>query len=76
MNRPAMPCGLVAKSVFTDSYVLRNKKTKAVIPINETGIAWESDIQYKFKNMPNGTVINGTKYDWPDVQWTSMTNGN
>jgi len=48
---PAIPCGLVAKSVFNDTYVL--KKGTEVIPIVETGIAWSSDIQYKFKNIEN-----------------------
>lgn len=46
---PAIPCGLVAKSVFTDTYNLTFGGSK--IAIDETGIAWESDIEYKFKNI-------------------------
>lgn len=36
---PAMPCGLVAKSLFTDSYKFQVKGGKN-IPIDEKGIAW------------------------------------
>lgn len=53
---PAMPCGLVAKSVFTDRYTLKANGTK--IDINENGIAWESDKEYKFKLL-TGTDSNG-----------------
>ena len=52
MSAPAIPCGLVAKSVFNDTYVLKKDGT-TTIPIVETGIAWSSDIQYKFKNIEN-----------------------
>jgi hypothetical protein len=52
MSAPAIPCGLVAKSVFNDTYVLK-KDGSTTIPIVETGIAWSSDIQYKFKNIEN-----------------------
>ena len=46
---PANPCGLVAKSLFNDTFDMEKSGTK--IPMDETGIAWESDIQYKFKNL-------------------------
>jgi len=58
---PAIPCGLVAKSVFNDTYQLQDSTGKT-IPIIESGIAWSSDIQYKFKNIekpPGGS--------WEDV---------
>ena len=47
---PAIPCGLVAKSFFNDTYVVFDPKSDKV-PINDKNIAWESDKQYKFKNM-------------------------
>ena len=48
---PAIPCGLVAKSIFTDRYsVLQTLPASKPIIIDETNIAWESDIKYKFKN--------------------------
>lgn len=47
---PAVPCGLVAKSVFTDNYTLSYPSGSAVT-INEANIAWESDKTYKFANL-------------------------
>lgn len=70
-----MPCGLVAKSLFTDKYQFRKEKSTEFIPINSKGIAWQSDIDYKFKNVANGTVVNGTAKNWDKIQWTDMTNG-
>lgn len=58
---PAIPCGLNAKSLFNDTFVL--KWGKDVVPINETNIAWPSDREYKFSNMDG---------DWKSVQWTDM----
>lgn len=51
---PAVPCGLVAKSIFNDTFVLykqENNGVKQKVDIIETGIAWSSDIAYKFKNV-------------------------
>jgi hypothetical protein len=63
---PAIPCGLVAKSFFNDTFELykfdsepadKEDMTKiklddnTKIPIKETNIAWASDIEYKFKNI-------------------------
>lgn len=53
---PAIPCGLVAKSVFNDTYKLIGPDGKQVT-IDKTNIAWSSDIEYKFHNIreaPNG----------------------
>jgi len=72
---PAIPCGLVAKSLFNDTYVFRKKDVTPDIKINSNGIAWESDIKYKFGNVQNTTV--GTEdRPWWKTQWTNMTNGN
>jgi len=51
----AIPCGLIAKSLFNDTYSLykghaTTDKLGEQVKFNETGIAWESDIKYKFKN--------------------------
>lgn len=48
-NGPANPCGLIAKSFFNDRYVFASATGN--IPINEKGIAWESDINLKYKKM-------------------------
>lgn len=35
---PATPCGLIAKSFFNDTFVLKNGA--ATVPISEKNIAW------------------------------------
>ena len=74
---PAIPCGLVAKSVFNDTFVLRekigaakNNATDKIITINKDNIAWSSDITYKFKNIDENLPTGKT---WEDVQWLDMT---
>ena len=63
-DKPAIPCGLVAKSFFNDTFKLNYcldegcTKSEPVV-INEDGIAWESDKTYKFansKDLPAGTT--------------------
>lgn len=68
----ANPCGLVAKSLFNDTYNLTNLDTGASVTINETNIAWDSDVKYKFKHAYDGLADNET---WQDVQWTDVENG-
>jgi len=46
-----LPCGLISASLFNDTFVLQQAGT--VIPWTKHGIAWKSDIEYKFKNPPN-----------------------
>ncbi len=67
---PAIPCGLVAKSVFTDNYTLSLGSTP--VTINEKNIAWDSDKQYKFNNIQN--LPSGVS-KWQDIQWLDMTDG-
>jgi len=55
----ANPCGLIAKSYFTDSYKIYptsivNGKTVAAkdpIKIDDTNIAWKSDVDLKFSKL-------------------------
>jgi len=47
------PCGLIAKSVFNDTFALSSGITP--IPLRKDGIAWASDREKKFKNPPAGT---------------------
>lgn len=68
----ANPCGLVAKSYFTgkkeynfrilDTYELYVNGQNV---IDETGIAWQSDIDNKFKK----------PYNSENIQWMDVTNG-
>ena len=51
---PAIPCGLVAKSFFNDTFELYRKIPgggEQKIDIINKNIAWSSDIQYKFANV-------------------------
>jgi hypothetical protein len=56
-NDDANPCGLIAKSYFKDRFSFDGKPK-----IKETGIAWPSDLEDKFKNTDN----------WKEVQWTDV----
>lgn len=65
---PAIPCGLVAKSTFNDTFKLYKKGSsgRTQVEIEEKGIAWASDLQYKFKNIDKSLPEGKT---WDDVQW-------
>lgn len=56
----AIPCGLLAKSFFNDTYdfAINNEK---IIP-NETNIAWKYDIENNYNNSA-----------YPEKQWIDMT---
>jgi len=45
-----LPCGLIAWSMFNDSFILRNGTS--TIPLRKNGIAWTSDVNSKFANPP------------------------
>ena len=50
---PAIPCGLVAKSYFNDTFELWLKSPDGDVnqTITTTSIAWSSDLEFKFKNI-------------------------
>ena len=61
----AFPCGLIAKSFFNDTYVIKPAASgapvlsaKDPIYINQTGIAWAADLELKYKRPENKTVLN------------------
>ena len=60
---PAFPCGLVAKSFFTDTFKLLDP-SGVEVKISDDNIAWESDKEYKFKNGPG---------KWETKQWWDVT---
>ena len=60
----AFPCGLVAKSVFNDTFTLKPKGETSNIPIFFDDIAWKSDVDYKFKNLDG----NYKSIQWADVE--------
>ena len=97
----AIPCGLIAKSYFNDSYSFSDAEKydnngneayrirKAAkdaagkvtydpeYVIDQTKIAWQSDIDFKFNNTKEVTEKDdkGNTLTWADIQWTDMTNG-
>ena len=58
LAKPAYPCGLVAKSLFNDTFTLSG------VTFDKSNIAWKSDVEYKFKNLD--------RPDWDKVQWTDV----
>lgn len=62
-GQPIVPCGLIAWSLFNDTYSFsRNSQN---LTVNKKGISWKSDREHKFgkdvypKNFQNGTLIGG-----------------
>ena len=63
-NAIAVPCGLMAKYVFNDTFKLYKKNddgTKTFIDIDSNNIAWLSDVQVKFNNTDMKTVPDSYK---------------
>ncbi|XP_004493191.1 ALA-interacting subunit 3-like [Cicer arietinum] len=62
---PVVPCGLIAWSMFNDTYKLSNNNKDLVI--NKKNIAWKSDQKAKFgsdvypKNFQAGSLIGGAR---------------
>lgn len=67
---PIVPCGLIAWSLFNDTYGFTRGSTK--IMVNRKNISWKSDREHKFGsdvypfNYQNGSIIGGGKLD-PDM---------
>lgn len=61
-NDPANPCGLIAKSLFNDTYSLANGDGE-LIEINENNIAWDSDKKGRYVKANNASLI-----QWTDVE--------
>ena len=64
---PIVPCGLIAWSLFNDTYSFsRNSQN---LTVNKKGISWKSEREHKFgkdvypKNFQNGTLIGGAHLD-------------
>lgn len=48
----ANPCGLIAKSLFNDTYAMTDPNSDSV-SISQTGISWPNDQGKKFKVLPS-----------------------
>ncbi|KAF4363099.1 hypothetical protein F8388_013463 [Cannabis sativa] len=64
---PVVPCGLIAWSLFNDTYTFLRGGSK--VKVNRKNIAWKSDQEHKFGkhvypyNFQNGTLIGGGTLD-------------
>lgn len=64
-GKPIVPCGLIAWSLFNDTYSFSSNNKPLVI--NKKNIAWKSDMTKKFgsdvypKNFQQGSLIGGGK---------------
>ncbi|KAL3729582.1 hypothetical protein ACJRO7_026674 [Eucalyptus globulus] len=62
---PIVPCGLIAWSLFNDTYKFSVNDTR--LDVNKNNIAWDSDRKHKFgsdvypKNFQSGGLIGGAK---------------
>ncbi|CAN8303268.1 unnamed protein product [Cochlearia groenlandica] len=62
-GKPIVPCGLIAWSLFNDTYALSRNNTP--LTVNKNGIAWKSDKEHKFgskvfpKNFQKGNLTGG-----------------
>ncbi|KAK3000169.1 hypothetical protein RJ639_023434, partial [Escallonia herrerae] len=69
---PIVPCGLIAWSLFNDTYSFSRGTHK--LRVNRKNIAWKSDRNHKFGkqvypfNFQNGTLIGGGKLD-PNIPY-------
>lgn len=62
----AFPCGLVARSLFNDTFTLNytDAGSNTNFVLQENGIAWPDDINYRYKNS-NGSY---RSVQWADVE--------
>ncbi|KAL9680438.1 hypothetical protein QQ045_018317 [Rhodiola kirilowii] len=66
-GKPIVPCGLIAWSLFNDTYAFSRNNVN--LPINKRGISWKSDRDHKFgknvypSNFQNGAIQGGAKLD-------------
>lgn len=73
---PVVPCGLIAWSLFNDSYSFFRGTDE--LSVNRKNIAWKSDREHKFGkdvfpfNFQNGSLIGGGRLD-PHVPVSSMS---
>lgn len=75
---PIVPCGLIAWSLFNDTYTLSRKSQP--LAVNKRGIAWKSDKEHKFgkrvfpKNFQKGNIIGGASLN-PNISVSLQYHG-
>eukprot|EP01125_Pyxidicula_operculata_P001392 TRINITY_DN11284_c0_g1_i1.p1 TRINITY_DN11284_c0_g1~~TRINITY_DN11284_c0_g1_i1.p1 ORF type:complete len:307 (-),score=46.65 TRINITY_DN11284_c0_g1_i1:111-1031(-) len=63
-----LPCGLIARSLFNDTFRVFNSSGQPV-PLSTEGVAWKSDIDSKFNNPPKDTPGIRVIPDFEDVDF-------
>ncbi|KAF0905792.1 hypothetical protein E2562_008844 [Oryza meyeriana var. granulata] len=64
-GRPIVPCGLIAWSLFNDTYSFTRVRGSETLRVNKHGISWKSERDHRFgkhvypNNFQNGTLIGG-----------------
>lgn len=66
-DRPIVPCGAIANSLFNDSFSVVSQ-SHGVIPVKNTGIAWPSDKEIKFRNPPGDLKDGESKFHLKVIQ--------
>lgn len=59
-EKGVVPCGAIANSLFNDTLKIKKKDSPNFIKVNNTGIAWPSDKEIKFRN-PEGDLKQSEK---------------
>lgn len=57
LDKWVVPCGAIANSLFNDTLKL-SSESHGPVPVENTGIAWPSDKEIKFRN-PSGNLEDG-----------------
>ncbi|KAK4353682.1 hypothetical protein RND71_025876 [Anisodus tanguticus] len=64
-GKPIVPCGLIAWSLFNDTYSFSTNNGNKSLVVNKKGIAWKSDRDHKFgkdvfpSNFQSGPLVGG-----------------
>lgn len=66
-GEPIVPCGAIANSLFNDTLKLRSV-ANGYVPDSNTGIAWPSDKEIKFRN-PSGDLRTALKGFSRPIAW-------
>lgn len=67
---PIAPCGAIANSLFNDTLRIRRREhSSEEVPLLNTGIAWPSDRQIKFRN-PDGVLKDALRDFARPKAWT------
>nr|AAI52182.1 Zgc:91908 [Danio rerio] len=72
-NRPIVPCGAIANSMFNDTFELYQiiNGTKNLVPLDGKGIAWWTDYNIKYRNpsFVNGSLANAFAGTVKPINW-------